>query len=107
MIKLGQVGEQKWVGNDLAGLLDHKMVIDNTLCNCYYHHSPSTECRDFVGTFGKPHWFDNVREEHNNCRNKVCVFDMTSFAKFEVEVSQVMVYVLLESIVKLYIRVMV
>ena len=46
-----------------------------------------TECKEFIGTFGKPHWLESVREEHINCRNKVCVFDMTSFAKFEVEVS--------------------
>ena len=52
-----------------------------------YSYSP-TEFREFVGTFGKPNWFDNVCEEHRNCRNKVCVFDMTSFAKFEVEVSK-------------------
>ena len=41
-----------------------------------------------MGTFGKPNWFDNVCEEHTKCRNEVCVFDMTSFAKFEVEVSK-------------------
>ena len=62
-----------------------------------HHHIPSsqsnvvtdspTESREFVGTFGKPNWFDNVCEEHRNCRNKVCVFDLSSFAKFEVEVS--------------------
>ena len=54
----------------------------------YHHHYTLTECREFVGTFGKPYWFDNVCEEHKNCRNKVCVFDMTSFTKFEVEVSR-------------------
>ena len=83
------VGGPKWVGRDLTGLPGHQMVIDDThtLYHLYCHHSP-TECREFVGTFGKPHWFDNVCEEHNNCRNKVCVFDMTSFAKFEVEVSE-------------------
>ena len=41
-----------------------------------------------MGTFGKPNWFDNVHEEHTKCRNEVCVFDMTSFSKFEVEVSK-------------------
>ena len=40
-----------------------------------------------MGTFGKPNWFENVCEEHTKCRNEVCVFDMTSSAKFELEVS--------------------
>jgi len=47
----------------------------------------SAESQEYVGTFGKPNWFDNVGEEHIKCRNEVCVFDMTSFAKFEIEVS--------------------
>ncbi|XP_065914697.1 pyruvate dehydrogenase phosphatase regulatory subunit, mitochondrial-like [Dysidea avara] len=50
----------------------------------WFTRSPD-ESREFVGTFGKPNWFDNVCEEHTKCRNEVCVFDMTSFAKFEVE----------------------
>ncbi|XP_065914699.1 pyruvate dehydrogenase phosphatase regulatory subunit, mitochondrial-like [Dysidea avara] len=50
----------------------------------WFTRSPD-ESRKFVGTFGKPNWFDNVCEEHTKCRNEVCVFDMTSFAKFEVE----------------------
>ena len=37
-------------------------------------------------TFGRPNWFDNVREEHLTCRKSVAMFDLTSFSKFEIEV---------------------
>ncbi len=39
-------------------------------------------------TFGRPNWFDHVKEEHLACRNSVALFDMSTFAKFEVEVSR-------------------
>ena len=39
-------------------------------------------------TFGRPNWFNNVKEEHNACRNNVALFDMSAFAKFEIEVSE-------------------
>ncbi|XP_019628751.1 PREDICTED: pyruvate dehydrogenase phosphatase regulatory subunit, mitochondrial-like [Branchiostoma belcheri] len=36
------------------------------------------------GTFGKPPWFDAVREEYLACRQNVAVMDMSSFTKLEV-----------------------
>ena len=38
-------------------------------------------------TFGKPNWFDRTCEEHLACREGVAMFDLTSFAKFEIEVT--------------------
>ncbi|XP_022104330.1 LOW QUALITY PROTEIN: pyruvate dehydrogenase phosphatase regulatory subunit, mitochondrial-like [Acanthaster planci] len=37
------------------------------------------------GTFGKPGWFDMVKAEYWACRESVCVMDMSSFTKFELE----------------------
>ena len=37
-------------------------------------------------TFGRPNWFEQVKEEHNACRNNVAMFDMSAFSKFEIEV---------------------
>ena len=39
-------------------------------------------------TFSQPHWFDNVKVEHIACRQKVSLFDMSSFAKFEIKVAK-------------------
>ena len=86
LTKLVLGGRPKWDGNELAGSQDHQMV-SSDLYSVIIVMWCSTESREFVGTFGKPNWFDNVCEEHTKCRNEVCVFDMTSFAKFEVEVS--------------------
>ncbi|XP_071480308.1 pyruvate dehydrogenase phosphatase regulatory subunit, mitochondrial-like [Diadema antillarum] len=36
-------------------------------------------------TFGKPGWFDYVNEEYWACRESVCLMDMSSFSKFELE----------------------
>ena len=41
------------------------------------------EARDVYG-FGRPNWFEAVAEEHRACRERVALFDATSFAKFEV-----------------------
>lgn len=38
------------------------------------------------GTFGKPAWFENVREEYLACRRGVAIMDMSSFTKFELKV---------------------
>lgn len=38
------------------------------------------------GSFGKPAWFDYVSEEYWACRESVCLMDMSSFSKFELEV---------------------
>ena len=37
-------------------------------------------------TYGRPNWFDRVREEHTSCRDRVALFDLSAFAKLEVEV---------------------
>eukprot|EP00057_Strongylocentrotus_purpuratus_P021973 XP_011676447.1 PREDICTED: pyruvate dehydrogenase phosphatase regulatory subunit, mitochondrial-like [Strongylocentrotus purpuratus] len=37
------------------------------------------------GSFGKPAWFDYVSEEYWACRESVCLMDMSSFSKFELE----------------------
>jgi sarcosine dehydrogenase len=34
--------------------------------------------------FGRPNWFDAVGDEHQACRERVALFDATSFAKFMV-----------------------
>ncbi len=33
-------------------------------------------------SFGRPNWFDAVGEEHRACRERVALFDQSSFAKF-------------------------
>ena len=38
------------------------------------------------GTFGKPRWFELVRDEYMACRKGVAVIDMSSFTKFELKV---------------------
>ncbi|XP_038070075.1 pyruvate dehydrogenase phosphatase regulatory subunit, mitochondrial-like isoform X2 [Patiria miniata] len=37
------------------------------------------------GTFSKPGWFDMVKAEYWACRESVCVMDMSSFTKFQLE----------------------
>jgi glycine cleavage system aminomethyltransferase T/glycine/D-amino acid oxidase-like deaminating enzyme len=39
------------------------------------------EPRDIYG-FGRPNWFEAVGEEHHACRERVALFDASSFAKF-------------------------
>ena len=39
------------------------------------------EPRDVYG-FGRPNWFEAVGEEHRACRERVALFDASSFAKF-------------------------
>lgn len=43
------------------------------------------EERENEKTFGRPSWLQQVAEEHKACREKVAMFDMSAFAKFEVE----------------------
>ena len=45
------------------------------------------ESRENELTYGRPNWFDRVKEEHLTCREKVALFDMSAFAKLEIEVS--------------------
>ena len=42
---------------------------------------PGTEARDAY-SFARPNWFEAVGEEHRACRERVALFDQTSFAKF-------------------------
>jgi sarcosine dehydrogenase len=35
-----------------------------------------------VYSFGRPNWFDAIGEEHRACRERVALFDASSFAKF-------------------------
>ena len=37
-------------------------------------------------TYGRPNWFDRVEEEHKGCRENVALFDLSAFAKLEIEV---------------------
>ncbi|MEE9414403.1 MAG: FAD-dependent oxidoreductase [Acidimicrobiales bacterium] len=36
-------------------------------------------------SFGRQNWFEAVGEEHQSCRERVVIFDQSSFAKFRVE----------------------
>jgi sarcosine dehydrogenase len=42
---------------------------------------PGEPARDLY-SFGRPNWFEAVAEEHRACRERVALFDATSFAKF-------------------------
>ena len=39
-------------------------------------------------SFGRSNWFDRVKEEHNACRENVALFDLSAYAKLEVQVRQ-------------------
>ena len=39
-------------------------------------------------SYGRPNWFDRVKEEHEACRENVALFDMSAFTKLEVEVTE-------------------
>jgi 4-methylaminobutanoate oxidase (formaldehyde-forming) len=43
---------------------------------------PGIEARDAY-TFGRGNWFEPVGEEHRACRERIAIFDQSSFAKFE------------------------
>ncbi|XP_035205169.1 pyruvate dehydrogenase phosphatase regulatory subunit, mitochondrial-like isoform X2 [Stegodyphus dumicola] len=53
----------------------------------YFDPSKSKEERlnppDII--FGKPSWFESVREEYNACRERVGIIDMSSFTKFHLK----------------------
>ncbi len=40
------------------------------------------EAAEDVPSFGRPNWFDAVAREHRACRERVALFDQSSFAKF-------------------------
>jgi len=45
--------------------------------------NPGQPRRD-IYSYGRPNWFDNVGEEHRAARERVALFDQSSFAKFVV-----------------------
>ncbi len=47
----------------------------------WFGDADAGEVRD-IYTFGKPNWFDAVAREHRATRERVTVFDQTSFSKF-------------------------
>src|SRR5690606_14509147 len=47
----------------------------------WFAQAPRDELRDAY-SFGRPNWFEAVGEEHRACRERVALFDATSFAKF-------------------------
>ena len=50
----------------------------------YLHNQYNSE--RVKGTFGKPSFFENVKEEYWACKEHVCLIDMSSFTKTEVKV---------------------
>ncbi len=47
--------------------------------------APPGQPAEDVYSFGRPNWFKAVGEEHRACRERVALFDQSSFAKFAVE----------------------
>ncbi len=47
----------------------------------WFARADRDEPRD-IYSFGRPNWFDAVGEEHRACRERVALFDASSFAKF-------------------------
>ena len=72
-------------GRDQTGLQEREvseLKIKCFHCNLYVPlESPVNEL-----TYGRPNWFDRVGEEHTSCRERVALFDLSAFAKLEVEV---------------------
>ena len=54
-----------------------------SVCTLLY---PSCAERENILTFGKPNWFGNAKAEHAAACNNVALFDLSSFAKFKIEV---------------------
>ncbi|XP_033755629.1 pyruvate dehydrogenase phosphatase regulatory subunit, mitochondrial-like [Pecten maximus] len=46
---------------------------------------PADQYHPGKGSYGKPPWFENVKEEYLACKERVCLIDMSSFSKFEVK----------------------
>lgn len=42
-----------------------------------------------TGTYGKPHYFDIVKQEYNSCREKIGLCDYSSFTKIDLWVSEI------------------
>ena len=64
-----------------------EVVPYHTHSHTHTHTHTTTESRVNENTFGKPNWFDRTCEEHLACREAVAMFDLTSFSKFEIEVT--------------------
>ena len=45
--------------------------------------------REYQGTFGKPHWLENVEKECSASRDGIAVIDLTSTGLFELEVKTI------------------
>ncbi|XP_055891264.1 pyruvate dehydrogenase phosphatase regulatory subunit, mitochondrial-like [Biomphalaria glabrata] len=54
-----------------------------------YFAQPSDSCIGMESgnqwSWAKPCWFENVQEEYWACKERVCIMDMSSFAKFDVK----------------------
>ena len=44
------------------------------------------ESRENELSFGRPNWFNRVKEEHLACRENVALFDLSAVAKLEIKV---------------------
>ena len=55
---------------------------------CSHTFIPYSLCaeRENTCTFGKPNWFENVEAEHAAACSNVALFDLSSYAKLEIEV---------------------
>ena len=81
-------------GRDLTGLQRKVVSNERTVYTCvhiqeYSRHQDKLFLESSVNelSFGRSNWFDRVKEEHNACREDVALFDLSAFAKLEVEVS--------------------
>ena len=75
-------------GKDPTGSQKKEVYEINFLEQCILRLLPDfpLESRENELTYGQPNWFDRVKEEHLACRKKVALFDMSAFAKIEIEV---------------------
>ena len=52
------------------------------------------------GTYGKPGWFNAVKEEYKACKERVCLVDMSSFTKIEIKVSSLVLHIVISVCMK-------
>lgn len=53
-------------------------------CFVYFVDKPFDQHTSQRGTFGKPSWFDSVRDEYNACKQTVGLVDVSSFSQVEI-----------------------
>ena len=85
-------GERRWGGRHPTGSVITPMVSERKGrerergeredCTAWFHSD--SRCDDM--TFGRPNWFDKVKDEVTACRNSAALFDLTPQAKFEIKV---------------------